>query len=118
MTDLKNILKQDDEMNSEGLMKYLEGKASDAERFAIEKQMADSDFMNDAVEGLQEFTDTKLVRQYTEQLNGQLHARTRGTQRRKKKSRMDSQHWTLIAIAAILLLCVLAYFVIQLYIKK
>ena len=38
MTDLKDILHQDEEMNQEELLRYLEGNATPEERFAIENR--------------------------------------------------------------------------------
>ena len=69
MSDLKDILNNDDELNNDELMRYLEGNASEEERYAIEKQMADSSFVDDAVEGLQHFKDPDLARKYAEQLD-------------------------------------------------
>jgi hypothetical protein len=118
MADLKDILNTDDELNHEELMKYLQGKASDEERFAIEKQMADDAFVNDAVEGLQKFQDPTQAHEYVEQLNRQLHKYTVIKQQRKKKRKLKEQNWLVISILAILLLCVAGYLLIHFYIVK
>jgi ferric-dicitrate binding protein FerR (iron transport regulator) len=118
MTDLNDILNQDEAMNNEELMRYLEGNASAAERFAIEKQMASSGFVNDAVEGLQSFSTSHRMKQYAEQLNRQLHQQTSTSQRRRNKRELKDQRWTLIAIIVILTLCLLGYVAIHLYNKK
>ncbi len=118
MSDLKNILNQDDDFNSEELIRYLEGKASEEERFAVEKQMADSAFVNDAVEGLQQFTTTGQLQQYADQLNRQLRKQTTASQRKKNRRGLKEQNWTLIAIVAILVICVLGYFVIRIFHQK
>jgi membrane-bound ClpP family serine protease len=115
MADLKDILNQEDEPNNEELMKYLKGNASEEERIAIEKQMADSSFMNDAVEGLQHFKDPVQVNEYVEQLNKQLHNHTTQKLLRKKKRKLKDQNWLVIAILAILLLCVTGYLLIHFY---
>lgn len=115
MTDLKDILQQDEDMNNEDLLRYLEGNASPEERFAIEKQMADSDFLNDAVEGLQDFQDKRKLQQYAAQLNLQLRKQTSKDRKRKLKRALKSQNWTLITIVTIILLCLLAYWVIRIY---
>ena len=49
MEDLGNILLNDDELNEEQLKQYLSGDISGEGLHAIEKKMADSDFVNDAV---------------------------------------------------------------------
>lgn len=115
MTDLKDILQQDEDMTNEELLRYLEGNATPEERFAIEKQMADSDFVNDAVEGLQDFQDKKKLQQYAAQLNLQLRKQTAKNKRRKLKRAIKDQNWVLISIVTILLLCMLAYWVINIY---
>ena len=113
MADLKDILNHEDELNNEELMKYLHGNASDEERFAIEKHMADDSFVNDAVEGLQNFTDPVQVSEYVEQLNKQLQKHTAQKLIRKKKRKLKEQNWLIIAILAILALCVAGYFLIH-----
>ena len=53
--DLLNILSNSNkDIDNQKLMDYLSGKLSAEKTHEIEKQMTDSDFVNDAVEGLQE----------------------------------------------------------------
>jgi ABC-type transport system involved in cytochrome bd biosynthesis fused ATPase/permease subunit len=118
MADLKDILENDDELNQEDLMKYLQGNASEEERFAIEKQMADSSFMDDAVEGLQHFKTPEDARKYAEQLNHQLQKYTSLRQARKKKRKLRDQNWLVVAILAILLLCVVGYLLIHYFMNR
>ncbi len=115
MTDLKDILQEDEDMHQEELLRYLEGNATPEERFTIEKQMADSDFVNDAIEGLQDFQDKKKIQQYAAQLNLQLRKQTNRKRKIKLKLIIKDQNWVLIAIVTILLFCVLAYWVIRIY---
>ena len=118
MTDLKNILDHDDELNTEELMRYLQGHASEEERFAIEKQMADSAFVNEAIEGLQDFNDPKQVAEYVDQLNRQLQKQTTKKIDRKNKRKLKDQNWLIVSILAILFLCIAGYFLIHFYSKK
>lgn len=113
MADLKDILNTDDELNQDDLMKYLQGQASAEERFAIEKQMADSSFMDDAVEGLQHFKSPEDASKYAEQLNQQLQKYTAVRQARKKRRKFRDQNWLIVAILAILFLCVAGYLLIH-----
>ncbi len=46
------------------LMQYLEGKLSSEEAHAFEKEMADSELLNDAVEGLQQVNDQSKINHY------------------------------------------------------
>jgi ferric-dicitrate binding protein FerR (iron transport regulator) len=117
MTDLKDILNHEDELSSEELMRYLEGNATEEERFAIEKQMADSSFIDEAVEGLQNFKDPAQVKEYVEQLNKQLQKQTAKKASRKTKRKLKDQNWLIIAILAILLLCVTGFLLIHFTMK-
>ncbi|NCI50485.1 hypothetical protein GWC95_11165 [Sediminibacterium roseum] len=116
MTDLKDILNHDDELDlsSEEMIRYLQGEASEEERFAVEKQMADSSFVNEAIEGLQDFKDPAQVQEYVAQLNRQLQKHTARKIARKKKRRLrKDETWLIVAILGILLLCAFGYLVIH-----
>jgi ABC-type Na+ efflux pump permease subunit len=118
MTDLKDILNHDDELSSEEMIRYLQGEATEEERFAVEKQMAGSSFVDEAMEGLQDFKDPAQVKEYVDQLNRQLHKHTARKVSRKKKRRLKDENWLFMAILAILLLCVFGYLVIHFYTVK
>ncbi|MEN9685720.1 MAG: hypothetical protein RLZZ28_1506 [Bacteroidota bacterium] len=113
MTDLKDILDHEEELNSESLMRYLEGTASAEERYAIEKMMAGSSFIDEAVEGLQQFKDTASAANYVAQLNKQLQQQTRKNDLRKSKRKLKEQHWIVIAILSILMICIAGYLLIH-----
>ena len=113
MSDLKDILNTDDELNQDDLMKYLRGNASEEERFAIEKQMAESSFVDDAVEGLQHFKDAKAVDDYVQQLNRQLQKYTAIRAARKKRRQLKDNNWLILAIIGILALCIAGYLLIH-----
>ncbi len=118
MNDLEHILTQDENPDHDELIRYLEGTASDEERFAIEKQMVDSSFVNDAIEGLQGFADPAMLARYTEELNRQLQKQTAKKLKRKSKRRLKGgENWLLIAVLGILALCVAGYLLIHFYTK-
>lgn len=114
MTEQKDIWKEEHALKDNVLLRYLEGRATEEERFAIEDQMADSEFLNDAVEGLQGFQDQEQLKQYAAQLNLQLRKQT-NRKKRKGRRKMGSQHWVLITLVAILLLSILGYYIIRLF---
>lgn len=114
MSDLKNILNNGFEPNEEALKRYLEGTASAEERFMIENQMTDEAFMNDAVEGLQQFKNPQVMEDYVKKINKELHKQTQKKKKHKIKRHIEDQHWTLLSIIVILILCILGYFVIHL----
>ena len=118
MADWSDILKDEEELNEQELMKYLEGNPSAEERYAIEKQMVESDFMNDAVEGLQQFHHPSKLIVLRDQLNKQLHKTTGKKERRTKNRKLKDQQWLVIAVIAILSICTIGYLLIHFYSKK
>jgi hypothetical protein len=118
MSDLKNILSQGSDPNEEALKRYLAGSASEEERFMIEHQMTDEAFMNDAVEGLQNFKDTKVMQDYVNKINKELLKQTVKKKRGKLKRHIEDQHWTLLSVIIIIILCILGYFVIHLSVEQ
>lgn len=113
MEDLSNILQDDDELNEEELRKYLSGNLDNEELHAVEKQMAGSYFVNDAVEGLQSFSSQKKLNEYVSQLNKSLNQQLDIKKQRKEKRKITDMPWIIVAVITILLLCVLAFVVIK-----
>ena len=118
MADLTNILQNDDELNEEQLKKYLSGEASAEELHAVEKNMADDPFANDAVEGLQSFSSEAKLNDYVEQLNKKLHQQLEVPKKRKEKRRIKDLPWVIVAVIIILLLCIVAVWVIRIQRKR
>jgi hypothetical protein len=113
MADVTNIL-HDDELNDEQLMNYLEGNLSDEERHAIELQMLEDDFTNDAVEGLENITNKAQLPTYVEQLNRQLQKNIALNKQRKAKRKLEDNQWLIISICVVLAICVLGYYMLHL----
>lgn len=118
MAELGNILQSDDELNEEQLKKYLSGEASAEELHAVEKNMADDPFANDAVEGLQSFSSEAKLNDYVAQLNKKLHQQLEVPKERKEKRRIKDLPWIIVAVIIILLLCIVAVWVIRLQREK
>jgi hypothetical protein len=118
MEDLTNILEHSDELNEEQLRKYVSGETSAEEMHAVEKQMADSDFVNDAVEGLQAISSKQKLDDYVNQLNKNLHQHLTSKKLIKEKRRIKDLSWIIVAVIVILLLCILAYIVIRMQREK
>lgn len=112
MEDLINIWNADDELNDDELLDYLRGKSTEEEEHSVEKKMADSSFVNDAVEGLQQFSSTEKVNKYVQQLNEELHNKLTEKNRSKHKTSINLS-WQIIAVVVIIVLCVLAYVIIE-----
>jgi anti-sigma factor RsiW len=112
--ELKNILSNNNkDIDNKKLMDYLSGKLSAEEKHEMEKQMADSDFVNDAVEGLEEVKNKKDLSLFVEQLNTNLHKQLDKKKKRKQKRALKDQPWLYLAIIILLLLTVICFIVIK-----
>ncbi len=109
--NLLDILKDDDNISEQELLKYLEGKLSPEERHELEKRIVSSEMMSDAEEGLSQVKNKEdvpvAVADINRRLASQLHKR-----RHKKLREIPAQTLTIMATFIILLLIILAYFVI------
>jgi hypothetical protein len=101
------------DINQEILLQYLQGKLSAQEQHELEKQMMDSDFDADALEGLQEFKNKKNIAVLVDQLNADLKRRTEKKKRFKEKMKLSLDSNLIIAIIIILLLVILSYLIIH-----
>ncbi len=112
MEELLNIWNADDELNEDELMNYVNNKSSEGEKHEVEKKMADSSFVNDAVEGLQNFSSTEKVNAYVQQANQELHKYLHEKKLARKKN-ITGLSWQIIAVITIILLCILGYVIIE-----
>ena len=111
---LKDILSNlSTEVDQETLLKYLEGKLSAEQRHEVEKKMMNTNFNDDAMEGLQEIKNKEKISSLVEQLNHDLHKKLEKKKKKREKFRFKDQPWIYIAIVIILLLIVLSYIVIH-----
>jgi hypothetical protein len=113
MSALKDILNHDEELRSEELVRYLEGKLTEEERHAVEKKIASSDFISDAVEGLEQFHTPEQAAAYTAELNRQLQQAVRKKNRRRFRRKLEDMNWLTIAILGILSLCILGFLIVH-----
>ncbi|MBS1627043.1 MAG: hypothetical protein JSR09_08105 [Bacteroidetes bacterium] len=118
MSDLKNILNDNNEWNEEKLMQYLAGNLSAEEQNAIEQQMANSSFTTDALEGLQHFKNNNDINVCITELNKQLQKQTASNKKRKTKRKIQNIQNIEIIVAIVILLCLLGYFAIKKYVEK
>jgi len=111
MEELSNIWNADDELNEEQLMNYVKGKSSKEDAHAVEKKMADSSFVNDAVEGLQKFSAEK-VNTYVQEINEHVHQKLADKKHHRKKI-TGNLSWEIIAVIVIILLCLIGYVIVE-----
>ena len=111
--ELINILANSNkDIDNQKLMDYLRDKLSREEKHEVEKLMADSPLVNDAVEGLQQFENKKHLLAFAEQLNADLHKQLEKKKQRKQKLKLKEQPWLYIAIILILTLLIIGFIVI------
>jgi hypothetical protein len=116
--DLKDILSNlNKDIEQEKLLDYLNKKLSAAEAHEVEKQMADDEFINDAVEGLEHFKNKKDLALLVEQLNRDLKKQTAQKKLKKEKRRLKEQPWLYITLVTLLLLAIIGFIVIKKYLS-
>lgn len=112
--DLLNILSNSNkDIDNQQLMDYLSGQLSAEQQHAVERSMADSEFMSDAVEGLQNIPNKKDLQTYVEELNAALQKSMQKKKQRRQKRRLKDEPWAYIAVILILLLCIIAYVLVR-----
>src|SRR5829696_3159975 len=112
--NLKDILSNlHSEVDQETLLKYLEGKLSSEEQHEVEKNSLDDDFDTDALDGLQDFANKAKIASLVEQLNQDLKKKTGKKKKWPHKRKAGIEPSVLIAIALILLLAVIGFFIIH-----
>lgn len=116
--DLKNILSHSNkDIDNQQLIDYLSNQLSKSDSHIVEKNMADDEFMNDAVEGLQKIENRKDMQAYVEQLNNDLHNQIAKNKHRKDKRKLKDQPYTYIAIIIILILVIISFVVLKKYLE-
>lgn len=111
--DLLKILSDSNkDIDNQKLMDYLSGHLSATELHEVEKSMADSAFVNDAMEGLIKVKNSRDISLLVEQLNNDLGKKLQQKKNLKEKRRLKEYPWIYFAIVLILLLAILSWFVI------
>lgn len=114
MADLKDILNESDHHpGDKELMNYVHDNLSEQEKNELEKNTVDSKFVNDALEGLQTLADKQQMNTYVQQLNKNLQKQLAGKRERKNKRHIPQNIWIVIAILAMLCICVVGYLFIH-----
>jgi hypothetical protein len=112
--DLLNILSNSNkDIDNQQLMDYLAGKLSGDELHEVEKSMADNEFLNDAIEGLQRMSNKKDMQAYVDELNASMQKSLAKKKQRRIKRQLKEEPWGLLAIVLVITLCVIGYVVIR-----
>lgn len=107
---LSNLNKGTDQ---EKLLAYLQKQLADKEAHDIEQQMSDDPFMNDAVEGLEDFKNKKDLSLYVQQLNKDLKKQTKKKFLKKQKRKLANHPWMFFTIVLLLTLAIIGYVIIK-----
>jgi len=114
--ELKDILSNlNRDIEQEKLLDYLNKKLSASEAHELEKQMADDEFVNDAVEGLEEFKNKKDLSLYVQQLNNDLKKQLDKKKQRKEKRKLKEQPLLYFSIVLLLVLIVVCFVLVRKY---
>lgn len=105
MDDLTNVWNNDDELTEQQLLKYLKGEATAEEAIIIEQKMAASNFLNDAVEGLQNVRSQNLENKVA-RLNEKLHKQLQKNKSLKQKRKIKYLQWVITSVIIVVILCV------------
>ena len=116
--NLLNILSESNkDIDNQKLMDYISGKLSADQKHEVEKWMAENNFHDEAIEGLQQAGSEKS-KQALEHLNKQLHLTLQQRKRTREKHKLPVNLWTYIAVILVLIIAVIVYLVIRMNINK
>ena len=106
--NLKDILATSNkDLDNQQLMDYLSQQLNAEDNHAIETTMADDEFTNDAIEGLQEIKKKKDLPLYVHQLNKEFQEQHLKGKKRKQKFSIKHQSYTYFAVLLIILLLII-----------
>jgi hypothetical protein len=112
--DLKDILNNSNkDIDNQKLMDYLSKQLSKQDSHELEKMMNDDEFINDAVEGLEQFSNVKKLPVSVEQLNRELQKQLAKKKFRKEKRKLKDQPWVYFTIILLLLVIIICYIIVK-----
>ena len=106
------------DVDQETLLLYLQEKLSAEMKHEVEKKLLESEFTDDAVEGLKEIKNKKQIAYMVEMLNRDLKKKLAKKKQRREKMRIKDQPWLYISILILILLIVISYIVIRRYLQQ
>jgi hypothetical protein len=112
--DWMNILSNSNkDIDNQQLMDYLSGKLTGDALHEVEKSMAENEFLNDAMEGLQQLGPKKDIRSMVDELNAAMRQSLAKKKERRLRRRLKDDPWAYLAIILVLLFCILGYYIIH-----
>ncbi|HNP24133.1 MAG TPA: hypothetical protein PKM63_12790 [Panacibacter sp.] len=113
MEELENILNNEDDLSQDQLKKYLSGEAGPDDIFAVERGMVESEFIDDAVEGLQAFSSESKLEHFVDEINKNLGIQLQERKQKKEKRKIKNLLWGIIAVIVILSIAIICFMVIR-----
>jgi len=111
---LKDILSNlSPEIDQETLLLYLQNKLPADKKHEVEKKLLESQFAEDAEEGLRQLADKETLPEVIDQLNRGLRNKLLRKRRRIERIHIKQYPWVYLAVIIIILLIIISYFVIQ-----
>jgi len=117
--NLLNIL-QSKEMpiENEQIIDYLKGGLKQPAQQQMEAQEMDNAMMQDAMEGLKYVNDTSRLEMIAREMNKTLHKKIANQKIKHKETRKwKDQSWILLAIATLLVIVVICYWVMKAFFR-
>jgi hypothetical protein len=112
--NLKDILSHlSTSVDQETLLLYLQNKLSEEKKHEVEKKLLESNFEEDAMEGLQQIRDKEQIMYMVEALNRDLKKKLEKKKKFREKMRIKDQPWLYISLLILLLLIVMSYIIIK-----
>jgi hypothetical protein len=112
--DLKDILSNSNkDIDNQLLIDYLSKQLNKTEQHEVEKAMTDDSFVNDAVEGLQNFKEKKDIQSYVTALHDDLQKQLAKKKKRKDGRKWKEQPWIYLAIVLILILLIICFIIVK-----
>ena len=110
---LKILSNSNKDIDNQKLMDYISGKLSAEDKHEVERWMADSHFMNDAVEGLESIKNKSQIATTVDQLNQDLLKRLEKKRNKKRKRKLQDYPWIYYAIVIILFLIIITWYIVE-----
>ena len=110
----RNILSDHPSIPPEKLLAYLEGTLDEQSRLEVEMAMVESEFLSDAADGLQQFSNPERIGHMVDDINRGLRKRTRNRRRSGWAGHAGFPLWLTFAAFLLLLLLMAGYFVLKL----
>ena len=111
--NLKDILSNlSKDIDQETLLKYLNNQLPEEKKHEVEKQMLESEFTDDAMEGLQQIKDKQQIEYMVEMLNRDLKKKVEKKKKFRKKLELKQEPGLYIAIFILILLIIICYMII------